>query len=183
MRVYITSTGASGTKFLARVVHGYTDHLGLHEPKSLRYPEHPKMMLINGRRKQRYQKLPGTHGVILRDPRQVMLSWYNRKKARMTTKYPPALNQILLIIDQHIQTGAEVIYFEDMVGNIDLLTAWLKRLGVTVTVPIPEFIMATKVNHNGRLSAASYEDLPEEFRTTMDEVCGWYIEKYFESSQ
>ncbi len=179
MTAYIFSTGASGTHFLASIIDSYTDHEAFHEPRRFTLPLPTPTVVINGFLRELYPTLEGTHGVILRDPRQVMLSFFNRRKGKLDPGYPAHLQGVLTTVDQWVETGCHKIYFKEMVSERGRLMQWLYHLGVGITKPIPKEIMATKVNHNGRGYAASYEDLPEGLRADLELKCGWYIEKYF----
>jgi len=176
---YVVATGASGTKFLASVVNRHTRHFALHEPRHFHNPDHPMLFFINGRLREKYHRREGSHGVILRDPRDVALSWFNRRKGVLPDTYPAKMGRGLCFISSRVEAGDEVIFFKDMFKGPVALTAWLERLGVPLIRPILDATMATKVNHNGRKWAETYEELPANIREGIERECGWYIRLYF----
>ena len=176
---YVVATGASGTKFLHSIVNRHTQYFALHEPRTRHNPDHPLMFYINGRLREKYHRFKDAHGVILRDPREVALSWFNRRKGTLPENYPVRMSLGLGFIHSRVEAGDEVIYFKQMVGDVQELTAWLSRLGVPLIRPITDETMTTKVNHNGRVWASAFEDLPEVLREGLERECGWYIQQYF----
>jgi len=120
-------------------------------------------------------------GVILRDPRDILLSAYNKRTFKMVHVDLIALGYRAL--DDALRTDSVIaIRFERMTTSVRYLQWVLKAFGIEDVTPT-QADLAKKINTSGRSRAARYENIASSVRRRYEAQTNWYREKYYGSSQ
>jgi hypothetical protein len=116
--------------------------------------------------------------IILRNPRHTFLSWYELFNGQLKDHYYGKLRKSLMIFDEFIQSGGEVIDFDKMVGDPQYLLGILHSFGI-YDVAITNNIMENKINEHRTYKYKSFEDIPFKDRGYFNGEANWFINKYF----
>lgn len=117
--------------------------------------------------------------IILRDPREIFLSWYELYNGNLSNHYYQKLMTSLSVFDIFIQSGGKVIEFDKMVSSISYLEDVLKYFEIT-DVPISENTLKKKINQHRTFKYDKFKDIPIKDRGHFNGVANWFIHKYFQ---
>lgn len=186
MRVIVVSLGASGTHFLHNILRDFTDHTPYHEPpkwvrgvknelpdlqRLLDSHEGKTVFINNLENKQDITQLESDlQVVLLRDPRDIALSAFNRRRGKILRPYSQWKTR-LETYTRLIRAGAGVLDFSTLVSPA--IASVLEGWGLVVD-PIPDEVFTRRVNHNSRVYASTYAELPEKMRVECAKVFRWY---------
>jgi hypothetical protein len=188
MSFAITATGRSGTKFLAAIMNRSKEWCVMHETsKQLQrasdIPAANERLAadyygeVNGYLRNIFLRLEVERtGVIVRNPSEVTLSWYNR---RLSDKQWSLFVRAFSTVDAIVQAGSRLIRFEEMVSSPRYLQAVLTDFGIT-DVYVTKELCKGKINATSehRRSFGSFQDLSESVRRRFHDDLDWYAEKY-----
>ena len=185
MNFAITGLGRSGTTFLSKLMNRSQVWSVLHEPGShcdllenvqKRFGDHYGE--VNPYLVEWLEALDVTQkGVLIRNPRDVVLSTYNRRHKKLTHELDRIGNR-LKFLDRFIERGIYCIQFEKMTTDLEYLQSCIEHFGIQDVQCKPEDIQI-KVNRNPTYYVFKYEDIDHEIRQIADQKIDWFVEKYY----
>lgn len=119
-------------------------------------------------------------GVILRDPRDILVSVVRRSVARKLSQGRMDVIALgYLALDRALRdTDVVSIRFEKMTTNVGYLQRVLETFGIE-DVRVSKEILARKVNASKDNGIRGYVDIPRATRRYYEAQTGWYQEKYY----
>lgn len=203
----ITAMGRSGTKLLADLMDrspSWTvrheprlskSYLGFGEPTGLR--PHKLERLQKRFDRDRYGEVNSylrhviglldvaKKGVIVRNPRRIALSMYNRKaslveKGKLTYEgLAEHLGLALRSLDYAIEhLGVLKISFERMVSDVEYVNRIVREVGVDDLV-LTSGDLARPVNANRLVLCKHFADTDETFQACVIQETDWFMTKYY----
>ena len=188
----ISAMGRSGTRFLAITMNQSKKWMVRHEPgKSL--VADPKMVAARFHRREYYGEVNSylrhvllrlpveRRGVILRDPRDILISVMRRSgiEQKLAQWRMDIIALGYLALDEALRYANVVsIRFEKMTTDVGYLQIVLEGFGIA-DVQVSEEILAHKVNVSKRGRIGRYTDVPDVVRRYYEAQTDWYREKYY----
>lgn len=191
----ITGHGRSGTMFLARLMDQSPTWTVQHEP-------HPRVLVTRpGQVQKRFDTARGNYGevnsllrkvamdlvvdelgVVLRNPRDITLSFYNksirdrRPYAHRLRAFVDGFKQVAALPD----AGVPVIWFEDMIHSAAYRSAVLSYFGVR-DVPGEKIVDAGPVNQlkSHERVAKTFDELPELILDNYAKHVQWFEDRFY----
>jgi hypothetical protein len=120
----------------------------------------------------------GRKAVIIRNPRDTLLSWYCEAKGRLAPSFFSIYAGGYFALDECIEAGIPCIRFERMVSDPDYLQRILGYFGI-VDVDITEETLKRKVNTKRTALCESYEAIDEFTRTRFERASDAFARKYY----
>jgi len=120
----------------------------------------------------------GRKAVIIRNPRDTLLSWYCDAKGRLAPSFFSIYAGGYFALDECIEAGIPCIRFERMVSDPDYLQRILRYFGI-VDVDITEETLARKVNTKRNELCESYEAIDAMTRTRFERASGAFARNYY----
>ncbi len=208
MNFLITGMGRSGTKFLATIMNKSPVWTVEHEPPGSEpwvaleeaHPfEVPPLEDLQARfNRDKYGEVNSylryvihdldvaSKGVLLRNPRDIALSAYNRKYDEFASgKDPPEaqiqrVNAALKAVDRCVEAGMFVIRFERMVGDRDYLQQVLEEFGVD-DYRVTEKDVNRRINPNPKVRFHRFAEIKDDYRSLVVSELEWFRQKYYGS--
>ncbi len=187
---FICGTGASGTNFLAYILQNNTDFIVLHEPKaSLQFlfdiVDKGKYAIINKAAKRRFDAFnikTINKFVIMRHPREVTVSFYNRRRGNppIPEKFMAGMRATLNKVHNHILAHGKngIIRFEKLVNDVDYANETVKH--ITGQHPnLSKDDLSKKINENPKDKAKKLTDMEQEYIDYYNEHMSWFEEIYY----
>ena len=185
----ITSLGRSGTKFLHHQMNKSKQWTVKHEGSQDRF----KLSLsdaqarlsqdfygeVNGRLRFFLPDLVvEKKGIILRHPYEVLVSSCNRTTPFLTVGLFERRCSYQ-ILDQQIEAGVPIIWFDRMTTDVDYLHSILLDFGVTDVGKEQLDLEKQNETPDVKKKFKTISDLSVEDVERFNEFCGWFLEKYF----
>lgn len=178
--------GRSGTKFLSSIMDRSVYYNVKHEPLSKskenlhraqqRFYTNQNYGEVNSLLRKWFMDLHvPSKGIIIRNPKDITLSSWNKKK-RPVSWLLDDLKPSLELLDHYHKHGAYTIYFDVMTTDKDYLLKVLADFGIT-DVQITDDDLKTKIN--GSDYRTTWENLPATFRQTAENIIEPFICKYY----
>jgi len=199
----ITGLGRSGSKFLANVMSKSRQWNISHEPPSSsddmyygvlqrRLSRHKYGEISTYARLCVNKVNCARIGVLLRDPRDCLLSAANRGHPP-TREYLDFISRGLHELNTSLEKGAVQIRFSEMTTSYQYLGDVLKMFGITdvdsrcidITVRVNELDAGNSAKFGvatvdrSILPFKTYDDLPADYKTDIDAMIGDFREKWF----
>jgi hypothetical protein len=190
----IAGLGSSGTRFLAQVMDRSQRWHVVHEGISQTFDlgggtaELAQLMLdarpryfgdVNGALLFHLLELRvGTRAVIIRNPRDTLLSWYCDAQGRLPPSFFSFYTGGYFALDECIEQGIKCIRFERMVTDLDYLRRVIRYFGILDVEPTAE-VLRTKVNPKRNAFCASFEAIDATTRQRFERVAGEFARKYY----
>ena len=196
MNFCISSMGRSGTKFLSRVLNQSKTFLVRHEPQS---NGKTKGLIYRDRFhfvQERFDRIPNygevnsflrliledlrvdRKAIITRDPRDIHLSSYNKRKGVLDKEYYEQIQKAFQVLDRYLQNGIPRIRFELMISDPDYLLAIANYVGISDV----KYTIATcrkVVNAKPYKLVKTFDEMPSEHRERGLEAFYPYLQKYY----
>ncbi len=202
----ISAMGRSGTSFLAELMNRSNTWTVRHEPRfSERYiafgeitgwkPPNLKRLQrrfnrdyygeVNSYLRHVLQHLDVAHkGVIIRNPRAIALSMYNRKRhlveaGKVTWEALGIhLYAALRSLDREIEAGVRCIRFERMVSDRAFLAETLQYFGIDDYEPTDSDVQRV-VNPNRVIYCRTFSEVDDGFKAVITRGSDWFMAKYY----
>jgi len=190
----IAGLGSSGSRFLAKVMDRSQQWHVVHEGISQSFdlggetPLLAQLILdarprffgdVNGALLFHLLELRvGKRAVIIRNPRDMLLSWYCEAEGRLPASFFSFNAGGYFALDECIEHGVKCIRFERMVTDLDYLRRIIRYFGIRDVEPTEE-MLRTKVNAKRNAFCASYEDIDATTRMRFEKVAGAFTRTYY----
>jgi hypothetical protein len=196
-----TGTGRTGTMFLAHLLNRSPSWTVAHEPKmpgARTYSQplfsrmHPLVTDV-GRVQERFKRdrygevnsllryvahrLDVAYiGVLLRHPKDVWLSAFNKHKGRCNGSFWELLAVDLALIDSAIQGGVPYWYFERYTRELPYLQSLVEACGIDDLGVTPAML---KPSNAAPKLKKSFTALPTPIQRYYDRECSWFEDRYY----
>jgi len=185
----ITSLGRSGTLFLKTQMNkskqwtvrheGSQDRFRLSLSKAQERLSKDFYGEVNGRLRFFIDDLVvDKKGVILRNPYDVLISTCNRTTPFLTVSLFER-RCCYRILDQQIEAGVPIIWFDKMTTDLDYLHSVLVDFGITDVGKDDLDFKKQNETEKEKKKFNDISDLNAEQIRRFDESCGWFVKKYF----
>lgn len=186
----ITGMGRSGTKFLAFMLNKSKVWKVNHEiDKTLEFD----ISKINLRfQKENYGEVSSflryildeieveKKCVIIRDPREVFVSAFNRKGYYISEQLWKDFSKTYKKLEGYIDQGIKAFRFEKMTSDPEYLTSIAKYVGIDdITFNEKNCATVIHANPNEIKKINKWDELPLEARKRGMGVFGWFVKKYY----
>jgi len=187
--------GGSGTKFLATMLNksknwnveheGMYDDINGFDVSSVNEILNKKRTIenygdVNGFLRTSLHEFSGVDkkAIILRDPKECLLSWYDHWQADKEKLYNYFCKTYFALVyfDKYLQEGISQISFKEMTTNPDYLNEVAKYLGI-IDVTFTQDDCNNKINTHYK-NRIQYSDIPEMERLTFEHLTDWFTNKY-----
>ncbi|HPY20073.1 MAG TPA: hypothetical protein PLM08_20455, partial [Polyangiaceae bacterium] len=120
----------------------------------------------------------GRKAVIIRNPRDTLLSWYCHAKGALPGAFFPIYASGYFALEECLTAGLPCIRFERMVRDADYLRRVFRYFGILDVTPTPA-TLGSKINSKRSVFCPSYEAIDRVTRERFDRAVGGFASKYY----
>lgn len=190
----IAGLGSSGTKFLAQLMNRsarwHVVHMGICQSFDMdgTTPVMAQPLLdarprffgdVNGLLLFHLLELRvGKKAVIIRDPRDTLLSWYCVARGDLKPSFFSLYAGGYFALDECIEHGIRCIRFERMITDVGYLGRVIRYFGIRDVLPTAE-LLATRINAKRDAFCETYAAIDAPTRALFERAVGGFAQKYY----